>query len=123
MTIEMEDVFFVDYDGRIQIDEDMLIVNAWNEYVKYVDRGGEKICFNDEEFFENTFTNKCDAAWAVSLSGKWQHTDKFVYFSMEGYLTSFTHWDDKNSPINMDKIDIDSLINNLKKNECEQHTC
>lgn len=111
MTIE--DVFFTNYENRIEIDADVLIVAAWNEYVR--DKGGEKIYYNDKEFFENFFENSFDAAWAVSLSGKWDRNDRFIYFNSRGYLTSFTRWNDENSPIDIDKIDYVYLINSLKK--------
>ena len=112
IIMKLDNIFFIGYDERIKINVDMLIVNAWNAYVDI--KKGEKIYFNDEEFFENSFTNKYDAALAVSLSGNWRWADRFVCFDEDGYLTSFSHWDDENSPIEIDKIDINSLINNLK---------
>lgn len=112
----LEDVFYTDYNGRVVIDEDILLVAAWDEYIKDTGADSETIYLNDDkEFFENTFQNKYDAALAVSLSNKWQWADKFVYVSREGFLTSFSHWDDENSPIAIDKIDINNLINSLKK--------
>ena len=114
MAIELENLFFINYKDRVEIDEDILLVAAWNAYVDMCKKG--EICFNNnEKFFENSFKNAYDAAWAVSFSDRWNRNDKFVYFNMDGYLTSFTHWDDKNSPIDIDKIDISNLINNLKK--------
>ena len=102
-------IIYVVYNGHINIDADTLIVSAWNEY------SDKKIFFNDKDFFAENFENSYDAAYAVSLSGAWRWSDHFVYFDEEGYLTSFSHWDDKNSPIEIDKIDISNLINNLKK--------
>ena len=114
MTIEMENLFFVNYGDRIQIDDDILIVAAWNKYIEYGE-GGKKIHLNGKEFFENSFTNKCDAVWAVSLSEAWRWIDSFVYFDSDGHLVSLNHWDYDKSPIDIDKIDINRLINNLKK--------
>lgn len=113
--VKLEDVFFTNYEGRVEIDGDMILVAAWNEYIDHYDNGGEKIDSNNEEFFENFFANKYDAAWAVSMNDKWDRTDRFVYFSLDAHLVSFTHWDDERSPIDIDKIDISNLINSLKK--------
>ena len=109
----MENMFYTDYNERVAISFDALIVAMWDEYSD--NKGGEnKIFLNNKEFFENSFDNSYDTARAVSLSGKWSWSDDFVYFDEEGYLTSFNHWDDKNSPINIDKLDICQLINSLK---------
>ena len=95
----------------VEVDMDMLLVSLYN-------RGAEnKIFINDEDFINNTFDDSYSAAWAVSLSGRWRRTDDFVYFDSEGYLTSFSHWDDERSPINLDKLDISQLINSLKKRQ------
>lgn len=115
MAIKLENVFYTNYEGRIQIDEDILLVAAWNEYASTMDE--ETICLNDKEFFENFFANKYDTAWAVSLSEKWSREDRFVYFNFNGRLSSFTHWNDENSPIDVDKIDINNLININKINK------
>ena len=111
--MEMENVFYIDYNGRIQISFDALIMGMWNVYVEY-EGGDNKIFLNNKEFFENSFDNAYDAAWAATLSGRWDWKDAFVYFSGEGYITSFSHWDDKNSPINLDKIDISHIIQALQ---------
>ena len=94
--------------NSIDMNMDMVLISIYNA------QADEKIYVNDKDFFINTFDNSYDAAWAVSLSGKWSWSDDFVYFDEEGYLTSFNHWDDKNSPINIDKLDICQLINSLK---------
>lgn len=111
--MEMNDLFYINYNDQIELDGDMILIAAWNEYTAG-DKGSE-IFMNDKEFFENSFKNPYDAALAVSLSDKWQWEDRFVYFSHEGQLTSFSHWDDANSPIDIDKIDISNLINDLKR--------
>ena len=99
---------------EIDVNMDMVLVSLWNAYVEAEGRDN-KIYVNDADFFNSTFDNSYDAAWAVSLSGRWSWTDEFVYFDDEGYITSFSHWDDERSPINLDKLDISQLINNLKK--------
>ena len=106
---------FLDYDGSVQIDVDRLIISLWDEYLEYEGRGENKIFVNNKEFFEKNFENSYDTAWAVSLSKTWRHTDDFVFFDDEGYISSFSHWNDENSPINIDKIDISPLIDGLKK--------
>ena len=102
------DIMYVDYDGRVQVSFDALIVAMWNK------GGNKKISLNNKEFFENSFENPYDAAWAVSISD-WKWTDEFVYFNEEGHITSFNHWDDKNSPIDLDRIDVGHLIDGLKR--------
>ena len=109
----MENMFYTDYNERVAISFDALIVAMWDEYSD--NKGGEnKIFLNNKEFFENSFDNSYDTAQAVSLSGKWSWSDDFVYFDGEGYLTSFSHWDDERSPIDIDKIDVGHLIDGLK---------
>ena len=119
-----EKIFYIGYNQHIAVDADALIVSAWNAYV-----GGEEgkenfISLNNKEYFENSFENKYDAAWAVSMSNKWDWRDEFVFIDEEGYLVSFSRWDDENSPINIDKLDICQLIDELgrlkKKQKKEQ---
>ena len=114
----IENIIYVDYDERVQVSFDALIIYSWNKYVEYAG-GDNKIFLNNREFFENSFNNSYDAAWAVTSSGKWSWTDDYVYFNGEGYITSFSHWDDDNSPIDIDKIDVGHLIDGLKN----FHTC
>ena len=93
----------------VDVNMDMVLISIYNSLYD------DKVSFNDADFFNEEFDNPFDAAWAVSLSGKWTWSDDFVYFDENGYLTSFNHWDDENSPINLDKLDISQLINSLKK--------
>ena len=97
--------------NEIDVNIDMVLISIYNANAQ----DSEKIYVNDADFFANTFDNSYDAAWAVSLSGKWQWADDYVCFDEEGYLTSFSHWDDENSPIDLDKLDINQLISSLKK--------
>ena len=94
--------------NSIDMNMDMVLISIYNA------QADEKIYVNDKDFFINTFESPYDAAQAVSLSGQWRWTDDYVFFNNEGYITSFNHWDDKNSPINIDKLDICQLINSLK---------
>lgn len=96
--------------NEINMNMDMVLISIYNAQIEE-----NKIYVNDKDFFENSFENAYDAAWAVSLSGKWAWSDDYVYFDNDGYITSFSHWDDENSPINIDKIDINDLIQNIKK--------
>ena len=116
-TAIMESLIYMDYDEKVQIDLDTLIVAAWNRYMEYNGGRANEIFFNDKEFFEQKFNNAYEAAWAASFSDRWDWHDRFVYFNEEGYITSFNHWDDENSPIDLDKIDISSLINGLNSLE------
>ena len=109
----MENIVYTDYAGRVRVDEDALIVSMWNKYIEG-EGNDNKVFRNTPENFNEKFENPYDAAWAVSY-GDWRWSDDYVYFDEDGYLTSFTHWNDENSPIDLDKIDISSLINNLKK--------
>ena len=88
---------------------DMVLISIYNAQAE------NKIYVNDVDFFNNTFENPYDAAWSVSLSKRWRWSDDYVYFDEEGYITSFSHWDDENSPIDIDKLDICQLISSLKK--------
>ena len=93
---------------------DKVLITLWNSYIENEGRY-DKIFFNNAEFFSNSFQNSYDAAWAVSLSGKWKWSDNYTYFDEEGYISSFNHWDDENSPINLDKLDICQIVSSLKK--------
>lgn len=106
------EIAYVNYDRRVQVDMDMLIISLWNKYASYEGRDN-RIYLNNMEFFKKSFKNSYDAAWAVS-SGNWRWTDDFVTFNDGGHLSSFCHWNDKNSPIDIDKIDIKQLINKLQ---------
>ena len=104
-----ENMFYENYNQRVEVSFDALIVSMWN-------RGGEnKVFLNNKEFFENSFESAYDAACAVSFSGKWRWEDDFVYVDEGGYLASFSHWDDENSPIDADRLDISQLIEGMKK--------
>ena len=111
--VTADEAFFVGYDQSVNIDVDSLIVSLWNKYVEY--KGGDnKISLNNKEFFETSFNNAYDAAWAATLSDRWDWKDDFVCFNGEGYLTSFSHWDDEHSPIDIEKIDIAGLVRALQ---------
>ena len=94
-----------------EIDMDMVLISIYNAQIEEEN----KIYVNDKDFINNIFKNKYDAAMAVSLSGKWDWRDDYAYFDAEGLLSSFSHWDDETSPINLDKLDIDQLIQSLKR--------
>lgn len=121
----VENIFYANYDRRIVVNFDGLIIALWNAYIE---EGGEgnRISLNNRDFFENSFKNNYDAAWAVSLSGRWNWKDEYACFDEEGHITSFNHWDDENSPIDPDRLDICQLIEGLKrwpKKKKEQEGC
>lgn len=118
--MEKMEIAYVNYDRRVQVDMDMLVISLWNKYIEY--KGGDKIYINNNDFFEKSFKNPYDAAWAVS-AGNWKWADDYVCFDKEGHLTSFCHWNDENSPIDIDKIDISSLINGLKRLQTNKRVC
>ena len=105
---------YKNYNGQVKIDMDTVLVSMWNAYLEAEGRDN-KISYNNKEFFENSFNNSYDAAWAVSLSDKWCWSDEYVVFGDDGYLTSFSHWDDEKSPIDPNKIGICHLIDGLEK--------
>ena len=114
----MEIRVYKNYNDGIEVDIDTVLVSLWNAYLEGEDRRYDnRIYVNDKDFFVNTFENSYDAAWSVSLSGKWAWSDDYVYFDEDGCLTSFSHWDDENSPIDLDKLDISQLINSLEKHK------
>ena len=94
----------------VDVNMDMVLISIYNSSSE-----DNKIYVNDADFFADTFESAYDAAWAVSLSGQWNWADDYAYFDEDGYITSFTHWDDENSPIDLDKLDICQLISSLKK--------
>ena len=106
--MEIKNIFYTDYNGSIKIDCDALIVALWN----YKSSEDNKIYVNDAEFINSTFKSSYEAAYAVSLGKKWAWTDTYAYFDNEGFLVSFSHWDDANSPI--DKKDIDCLVEGVE---------
>lgn len=111
----VENAIYVDYNECIRVDLNAMVVALWNKYLEFEGRGENKISLNNKEFFENSFNNAYDAAWAATISGKWRWSDDYVYFNGEGFITSFSHWDDETSPIDLDKIDVSPLIDGLKK--------
>ena len=110
----MEKKAYKNYEDEIVIDADTVFVSIWNAYLEAEGRDN-KIFYNNKEFFENSFDNSYDAVMAVSLSGRWNWADDYVCFDEDGYITSFCHWDDENSPIDIDKIDVTDLIKSLEK--------
>ena len=101
---------------HVEVDMDTILVSMYNSSEDVEN----KVFLNDEDFFVNTFETPYDAAWAVSLSGRWRRSDSFVYFDEDGCLVSFSHWDDVRSPIDLDKIDICQhkngyVVNNISK--------
>ena len=111
--MENIDYSYMDYNGRIQVSFDAFMASLWNAYVEEEGQGS-KIFPNNKEFFENSFENNYDTACAVSLSDKWKWSDDFVFFNEDRYLVSFSHWDDENSPISLDKVDLRHLIDGIK---------
>ena len=105
-----EKITFPGYDDRIHIDVDALVVAIWNEYA---DEGGDKIYLNDEQFFTQHFKTGFEAAWAVS-TGNYRWTDDFVFIS-RGQLISFSHLTDETCPIQLDKIDLNRLQQQLQE--------
>ena len=93
---------------------DTILIPAWNEYINRVGYG-EKIFPNEAEFFnDGKFPSPYDAAWAVSL-GDYRRTDEYVCFDDEGYLTSFCHWNDKNSPVDITRLSTWMQVNKIDK--------
>ena len=95
--------------NEIDVNMDMMLISIYNAQAE------EKIFFNDRDFFDDEFADPFDAAHAVALSGRWDCADDFVYIDEERRIVSFNHWDDENSPVDLDKLDICQLINSLKK--------
>ena len=94
----MEKNFF----ENIDIVLDRIIIPIWNDYIEKVGYG-EKIFPNEAEFFnDGKFSTPYDAVWAVSI-GDWRRTDEYVCFN-EGFLVSFQHWSDKNSPVDIVRL-------------------
>ena len=97
----MKKNFFENID--IDVVLDTILIPLWNEYIEKTGYG-EKIFPNEAEFFnDGKFVTQYDAAWAVSI-GDWRRTDEYVCFNEEGYLASFSHWDDKNSPMDITRL-------------------
>ena len=111
----MEISAYKNYGGQVEVDTDTVLVSMWNAYLE-AEGEDNKISLNNKEFFKNSFENAYDAAHAVAI-GNWRWTDTFIFFDEDGYLVSFTHWDDETSPIDLDKINIDSLIQNIKNSK------
>ena len=97
----MENAIYM-YENKVEIDLDALIVSMWNRYIEY--NGGD-----------NFISLNYDAAIPVALGGRWDWRDKFVFFDEGGYLTSFSHWDDERSPIDIVKIDVSHLIDVVER--------
>ena len=106
---------YMTFEDKIRVDANIIVVSLWNAYIKEAKDKENFISLNNKEFFENSFNNSYDAAWAVSLSDKWCWSDEYVVFGDDGYLTSFSHWDDEKSPIDPNKIGICHLIDGLEK--------
>ena len=112
--MEMKINAYKNYNDEVEVDIDTVLVSMWNAYIE-AEGSDNKISFNGKDFFENVFENAYDAVMAVSLSGgRWRWTDTFAYFDDEGYLVSFSRFEDERCPIDVDKIDIDYLIRALQ---------
>ena len=75
----MEIRVYKNYNDGIEVDIDTVLVSLWNAYLEGEDRRYDnRIYVNDKDFFVNTFENSYDAAWSVSLSGKWAWSDDYV---------------------------------------------
>ena len=96
----MENIAYVNNDS-VEVNFDALIVAMWNKYIEY-EGGDNKISLNYA------------AAIPVALGGRWDWRDKFVFFDEKGYLTSFSHWNDERSPIDLEKIDTSHLFQALQ---------
>ena len=107
---------YINYNDKIQIDSVIIIIALWNRLLEMKGGTGCKVFSNDEKFFANEFDDPYDAAWAASAGG-YQWTDAFVYVNSEGHLMSFTWLDDDTCPIDMDMIDISTLIHELQEIE------
>ena len=104
---------YMTFEGKIRMDVYSIIIGLWDKFIEE-EGSGNKIFYNNKEFFENSFENEYDVAMAVSLSKQWRWTDDFVFFDSEGYLTSFSRCEDETCPIDFDKIDIGYLIRGLQ---------
>ena len=97
---------YKNYNDEVEFDVDSMVVSLWNAYEEEEGGSENKIYVNDADFFNSKFDNAYDAVMAVSLSGKWTWSDDYVYFDNNGYITSFNHWDDVKSPVNLDRLGI-----------------
>lgn len=108
---------YIGIDGRVQVEPVSLVVSLWNKFLESEggDDHGGKIFLNRKEFFGDFFENPYDAAQAAS-AGDYRWEDEYVYIS-EGYLMSFTQLEDETCPVDLNKIDISSLIFQLQELE------
>lgn len=81
---------------------DYAIVSLWNHYV---DENGldERVYLNLPDEINKAFSTPYDVALAMS-HGDWYPTDRHFFFNRFGNLISFNHWDDEQSPIDIDLI-------------------
>lgn len=109
---------YINYNEKIQIDSVIIIIALWNKLIEN-GRMGYKVYSNDRKFFKDNFEDTYDTAWAVS-AGNYQWTDEFVYVTAEGHLMSFSSLKDENSPVDLDEIEISSLIRELQAYETQE---
>lgn len=118
--MEMKKDFFENGFENDDVVLDTILVTLWNEYIEKTGYG-EKIFPNEASFFnDGKFVTPYDAAWVVSI-GDWRRTDEYVCFNEEGFLVSFQHWGDKNSPVDITRLSIwiqknkKGYVNNIPK--------
>lgn len=109
-----ENYTYINYNEKIQIDSEIIIISLWNRLLEMKGKGG-RIFRNNREYFFREFADTYDAVRAVSASaGNYRWTDEFVYIDEnKGCLMSFSLLDDVSCPINLDEIAIGNLIQEL----------
>lgn len=117
--MEMKKDFFENGFENDDVVLDTILITIWNEYIEKIGYG-EKIFSNEAEFFnDGKFVTPYDAAWAVSI-GDWRRTDEYVCFNSKGFLVSFQHWNDKNSPVDVSRLSA-WIQTNDKKINCKRY--
>lgn len=81
---------------------DYAIVSLWNHYVDENDLG-ERVYLNLPDEINKAFSTPYDVALAIG-HGDWNPTDRHFFLNQFGDLISFNHWDDEQSPIDIDLI-------------------
>lgn len=81
---------------------DYAIVSLWNRYCEENDLEGE-IRLNLRRAINECFSTPYDVAMTIGY-GDWNPTDMYFFFNQFGALISFNHWDDEQSPIDIDLL-------------------
>ena len=84
------------------------IVNAWNNYIAEVNLTDDEV-FPMDDFSENMQWRPALDVVIDCMLGEFDYNDYYYWIDLSTNITSFSHWDDDDSPIDMEAM-IDFMV-------------